>query len=184
MKHAEVATLLLRHEYYADGRCPDFAIEPSAETARLLRNHRCLCGTSPDGVRILTQLNATGQPFLPLPAAVTLRLELRLQNREFALFTDLTGLDRGAAVPQFTNAGAAVGNATELQLARNAPERPRRAPEVFAEVELHLTAMDRAAPPPPPFYIVFRAKRTRWAYYCVTDLAPARSPWASRSQAS
>lgn len=171
MKHREVTALLLRHEYYADGRCPDFAIKPCAETARLLRNHRCLCGTSSDGVRILTQCNAMGQPFLPLPAEVTLRFELRLQNREFALFTDLTGLGRGAAVPQFINAGAAAGDAPELQLATGAPERRRSAPEVFAEVELRLTAVDRAATPPPPFYVSFRAKRTRWAYYCVTDLA-------------
>lgn len=52
--------------------------------------------------------------------------------------------------------------------------RPRRAPDVFAEIDIELTGalvnLTSPVQPAPEFRISFGAKRARWAYYCVTDL--------------
>src|SRR5215510_14155895 len=53
MKFFAVFSLQLLHAYYRDGRCLDFAIEPTLETQRLLTNHRCVLKTTPNGVQVL-----------------------------------------------------------------------------------------------------------------------------------
>src|SRR5262245_10546858 len=109
MKHAALLDLFLTHSFYTDRRCPDFAIEPSADTAQLLRNHRCELRVRPSGIRVLTALDAvSGKPLLPLPGDAILRFHLALQNDDFALFTDLDAVN-ALPLPLFTNAGLAAG---------------------------------------------------------------------------
>jgi hypothetical protein len=168
VKHAPILDLRVTHTFYTDGTCPDLAIEPSAETARLLRNHRCVLGSSPSGVRVQTALApATGQPFLPLPADAVLRFHLVLQNRGFDLFTDL-GAVSALASPLFTNAAPSAGGPGELTLVAGATPLP---PKVFAAVEIHLDRWGSGGDVP-TFLVAFAARQWRWAYYCVTDLAP------------
>jgi hypothetical protein len=171
VKHGAILELLVKHSFYADGRCPDFAIEPSVETARLLRNHRCLVGATPGGLRVLTALDAgTGQPFLPLPTGTVLRFHLEQQNTDFSLFTDLGDLTSvsvdGQPRPLFTNAGLAPGAAGELLLVAGDSARARG---IFADVDIHLDGQS-PGPQPAAFHVAFQAKQWRWAYYCVTDL--------------
>ncbi|HZF48949.1 MAG TPA: hypothetical protein VE093_09885 [Polyangiaceae bacterium] len=162
MKRAAILELRLKHTFYLDGRCPDFTIEPSAETTRLLQRHRCLLRSTPDGVRVITPLDGS-QPALPLPDGAALHFYLRLENSDFALFTDLTGINlTGTPKPLFTNAG--LGSAGALALV---PSEDDRRPGVFADIEIHLSGL---GPEPGAFYVEFKAKKARWAYYCVTDL--------------
>jgi len=175
VKHVAIAELHIRHAYYADGTCSDFAIEPSDETDRLLRNHRCQIGPLADGFRILTQLGEDGQPFLPMPADTVLVFHLRLRNSEFSLFTDLSEIS-GRAAPIFTNFGAPTGAEGTLRLAadRAAPARPGAG--IFASLEIHL--LNRAHSTPPllgSFELAFKAKRLRWVYYCITDVTATTS---------
>lgn len=176
MRHAAIVEVLLRHAFYADGRCADLAIEPSADTARLLGNHRCLARSSPDGIRVLTPLDPQGaaaRPFLPLPADAVLLFHLRLRNPDFALFTDLAGLS-GHEAPLFTSAGAAAGSAGELRLALSAVDRKRLPQGTFGGVEIRVSDLaSGGAPPPATLHVAFQAKRARWAYYCVGDPAPS-----------
>lgn len=169
MKHVAIAELHIRHAYYADGKCSDFAIEPSEETDRLLRNHRCLIGLLTDGIRILTQLGEDGQPFLPMPADTVLVFHLRLRNSEFSLFTDLSEIS-GRAAPIFTNLGAPAGAQGTLRLAAQAAGTLRLGQGIFANVELHLLNQANTPPLFGAFELAFQAKRVRWVYYCITDL--------------
>ncbi|WP_437664840.1 hypothetical protein [Sorangium sp. So ce1182] len=166
MKHAAIIEVLLKHAFYADQRCPDLAIEPSDDTARLLRNHRCIVRSGPEGVRVLSPLDAAGQPFLPLPGDATLLFYIEVRGGDFAVVTDLTGIG-GRAAPVFTDAGA--GTDGELGLAPADPARPRLPPGIVAAVEIR----PGSAPRPARYQVSFQARRARWAYYCVTDLAPA-----------
>ncbi len=150
MRYSALFDLEVRHSFYADGRCPDFAIEASAATRRLLRNHRCLLRARVGGVRVVTALDEAGQSFLPLPADATLRFHLRLLNGDFALFTDLASIAR-------------EGEAVTVTY----PVPPRLRSEVFAEVEVRPGSRDL---PASKLEIGFAAKQARWAYYCVTDL--------------
>lgn len=163
MKYTVLLALELAHPFYAGGGCPDFAIEPSDETAALLRNHRCLLRAHATGIRVLLPVDGARQPLLALPAETPLRFHLTLQSDEFALFTDLTAI-RAAHGPVFTSRGSIDG---ELVLAPGG----RLPPGVFAGVELHLGGLGLDAEPL-TFRVVFQARRARWAYYCVTDLAP------------
>lgn len=168
MKYAALIELSLTHSYYADGRCPDFTIEASADTARLLASCRWLLQPGPSGVRALSPLDATGAPFLPLPAGSVLRFYLRLRNPDFALFTDLTGmtLERSLPAPLFSNQASMTSSL--LKLVTDTTGRAARPQGVFAEVVIVPGAMtgQRAS-----YSVAFTARQMRWAYYCLTDAA-------------
>lgn len=166
MKHVAIIEVLLKHAFYADQRCPDFAIEPSDATARLLRDHRCLLRSSPEGVQVLSPQDPTGQPFLPLPGDAALLFYIEVRGGDFAVITDLTAIS-GHSAPVFTDEGAGADG--ELRLAPADPARPRLPRGVFAAVEIR----PGSAPRPARFQVSFPARQARWAYYCVTDLSPA-----------
>ena len=42
MKYQPLLDLRLRHSYYSDGRCPDFALVLSESSRQLLDSRRCL----------------------------------------------------------------------------------------------------------------------------------------------
>ncbi|WP_437933064.1 hypothetical protein [Sorangium sp. So ce341] len=165
MKHVAIIEVLLKHAFYTDLWCPALSIAPSDATARLLRDHRCLVRSSSQGVRVLSPLDPMGQPFLPLPGDAALLFYIVVRGGDFAVVTDLTGV-RGRSAPVFTDAGA--GTDGELRLAPADPARPRLPPGVFAAVEIR----PGTAPWPARFQVSFPARQARWAYYCVTDLAP------------
>jgi hypothetical protein len=151
--------VLLKHLFYTNRRCPDFAIEPDVQTARLLRGHRCLLRTRPDGFSIVTPLDDAGLPFLPLPAGATLRFLLRLRNGDFALFTDLSAIEKIVGEgkwPVFAN----EGETDELQ---PVPEDPPNGEPAFAGIRIVLPVVAAT------LWAGFLAKQARWAYYCVTD---------------
>jgi hypothetical protein len=168
VKHRAVLELRLTHGFYPDGRCPDLGIAATDETVALLQNHRCLLRPSADGVLIFMPFDDAGQPFLALPASATLRFQLTLQNDDFALFTDLAALGAQSAfgAPIFTSVGSSGG---ALVLASSAVPNP---PGVLAGVDIHLDGLALGGPVPAAFRVAFQARRARWAYYCVTDLAP------------
>lgn len=163
MKYIVLLELGLTHPFYADRGCPDFAIEPSDESTALLRNHRCLLRPHATGLRVILPVDGARQPFLALPVDTPLRFHLTLQSDVFALFTDLTAI-RSKPAPVFTSEGSSEG---ELVLA----SRDKLPPGVFAGIELYLGGLSLDAAPL-SFRVVFQARRARWAYYCVTDLAP------------
>ncbi|MFC1603763.1 hypothetical protein ACFL5F_01930 [Planctomycetota bacterium] len=104
MKFLPVFTLRVTHPYYADGRCPDFSMEPNPATEKLLKNHRCVLKSFPDGVRVFMQVDDEGKPFIAYPEEIAFNFHLRLHNPDFALFTDLSDIANRPA-PLYTNAG-------------------------------------------------------------------------------
>ena len=167
MKYAAILDLRVTHSFYSDGKCPDLEVAPSDETAVLFGKHRCVLASSPSGVRVQTALDdTTGLPFLPLPANAVLRFRLALANADFSLFTDLDAVN-ALSSPVFTNAAPPAGSPGELTLVAG----PTAPPGVFAEVEIHLNGWGVGAGVS-SFAVAFKARQWRWAYYCVTDLAP------------
>lgn len=169
MKYATLFELSITHPYYRDGLCPDFTLVPSAETASLLRRVCCRFMPLPYGGRVVAALDADAARLLvSLEGGASLRFHLALQNDDFALFTDLSGL---AMVPLFTNADLPAGQGGELSLlSRTGARLPQG---MFAAVEI-LLAVAVPVPVAPRFRVAFQARAARWAYYCLTDL-PAPS---------
>ncbi|HEX8113613.1 MAG TPA: hypothetical protein VF516_38040 [Kofleriaceae bacterium] len=179
MKHAAVLELAVSHRFHADGRCRELVFEPTAETRRLLDAHRHLVRSSPGRFVVITPLGAA-QPLVPLPAGSSLRFDLRIASDDFALFTDLSALQRTPS-PLFSNAQMAVGQTGELALTTRMVRDPKtgadvpaeQPPGVLAEAEIVLRdgdAIGRALPTA-GFQITFQPRQRRWAFYCITDLA-------------
>ena len=103
MKYLTLFSLELLHSYYVDRRCPDFQIEPTPETQKLLKDSRCVLKPFPNGIHILILVDGENAPFIPLPVGAIFGFHLRLQNPDFILFTDLTAISQTAA-PLYTNA--------------------------------------------------------------------------------
>lgn len=170
MKFLPVFSLQLLHPYYRDGRCLDFAIEPTAETQRLLKNHRCVLKTAPNGLRVLIGGSEQQVPLIALQKGEVFSFHLRLQNPEFTLCTDLSAMAHTPA-PVYTNTEPGAARSSQLLLvSRKSP----LAAEVFADVEIGVTdsLLDLTAEPV-EFSIMFTAKQVKWAYYCITDLSDA-----------
>jgi hypothetical protein len=55
-QYAAIASLLVRHRYFADGLCRDLSFEPDAETATLLRQHRVLVKANESGFTLVAEL--------------------------------------------------------------------------------------------------------------------------------
>lgn len=91
-RHYKVYTSVnFMHDYYADGICADFVLQPTAETAAQLPKYRLLWGTV-DKKRthkyelLREQLDAV-TPLLPLPTQFILRFEMYMIKPDFVNFT-------------------------------------------------------------------------------------------------
>jgi len=89
MKYLPLFTLNLNHAYYADRRCPDFVVEPTPDTRRLLNKYRCIAKPHANGIRVLAATADDGSLFIQPVTGVTFVFQLILQNPMFPLFTDL-----------------------------------------------------------------------------------------------
>lgn len=171
MKRWPLLDVYLTHAYYADRRCPDFQIEPTPETQRLLANYRCVMKPLSNGIRLLAAAD-DGAMFIQPSHSLRFAFQLVLRNPDFPLFTDLSGIDQ-AVTPLYVNERISTREPVSLKLVSR-PSSTRRARSVFADVEI--TYGD--SPPdlvsgPDKFQIEFEAKQARWKYYVVTDTASA-----------
>ena len=119
--------LQLIHDYYTDSRCPDFQLEPTLCTRRLLQNHRGVIKYSSNTIQVVITATDAKQPFIPLQRKLKFRFNLRLQNSIFTLFTDLAELKR-LTNPIYTNSDQDDGTITPLLLI----SRPNIVTEQFA----------------------------------------------------
>jgi hypothetical protein len=115
MKFLPLLDLQVIHTYYADKLCPDFAIAPTSDTDRRLRNHRCTITPLGNGTRLFTAVTAEGKPLIPLPAALRLAFHLRLRNPDFALVTEPTQMGQ-PGVQRFTKQAGDGGAPVVLAL--------------------------------------------------------------------
>lgn len=173
MNYQPLFSLELRHDYYADGLCPDFDIVPTARTQQLLANYRCILRPYAYGVRVLTQVAGDGTAFITLPDSLRFDFELRLNNPDFVLFTDLSGaLKQGALLVN------QVGS-IELQVAPPAPAAAQPGaevaisladPAVFANLQITIGGAARILPQDNwQFQLRFQTKQCRWKYYVLLN---------------
>ena len=166
MKFLPLFDLHLTHPYYTQGRCPDFQIEPTLDTHRLLNNYRCVLKPRPNGVRVFTAVTDQGAPFISMVEGAIFAFHLRLQNPDFALFTDLTELTQTAA-PLYTNAGLSPGDPVQLALLSPCARLEKG---VFADLEIrHNDSLPEIADGPGEFHVTFKTKQARWKYYVIAD---------------
>jgi hypothetical protein len=155
-KFLPVFSVQLMHPYYTDGRCPDFDIEPTQPTQRLLTNARCLLKAMSNGIRVLRAVTDEHVPLIALPPNTTLTFCLRLLNSDFPLFTDLT------AIPQTT-----PPLSIQVDVSRG---------EAMIQIDFN-DSIPLTPTEPYVFDITFTAKQARWIYYVITDQRRIQSTW-------
>jgi hypothetical protein len=125
MKFLTLFTVRIKHLYYADTRCRDFQIEPTARTERFLKDQRCIMKLLPDGIQVVTPVDDKGDSLISMPGNAIFSFRLRLVHPNFPLFTDMAKITSKSA-PLFTNEGLKV-NTIPLTLS----ERTESNTEVF-----------------------------------------------------
>ncbi len=82
-----------RHDFYADGNCPDFAYIPLGRTTGMLRRNRLLLRSDETGLKVIYQsVPPSQQPIVSLELPLEFAFGMRLNNPAFQLFTDLPQL--------------------------------------------------------------------------------------------
>jgi hypothetical protein len=169
MRYRPLLNLNVSHAYYADGQCPDFQIEVTPETQRLLNNYRCIVKPFSHGLRILTAVDHD-TPFIQFRKELIFAFQLVLRNPDFAMFTDLPEMARSAARLYINEQVNTTGPEPLKLVSRPRPSVPGRASQVFADVEIRYgDSVPDMTSGPATFQIAFQAKQTRWKYYLVTD---------------
>lgn len=83
----------VQHEYYAGLKCTDFDMEPSPETALLLKRHQLLYKVTGNKLVVLTKVDKVDKPFAPLAVTEKLVFYQRLNN---PLFIEVSNIDRAS----------------------------------------------------------------------------------------
>jgi hypothetical protein len=89
MNYQRYVNLALFHDYYQQGICPDFTIEPTHTCQRILKGHRLLLKPTPNGLQLLIPVGVDQRPVLPLDGALAFTFLLKLKNPTFVNFTQL-----------------------------------------------------------------------------------------------
>jgi len=138
----------------------------SPDTERLLRNHRCVLRSRPDGVLCSAELGDNGSVLIGVDPSEKFSFNLTLQNAEFQLITDMSGIASQKA-PLFIPSDQNVLSGGSLQLTSRDEALDTG---VFAAVDIPGKVFGNPGAQPVQYFIDFAAERAIWLYYCVTDL--------------
>lgn len=170
MRYLPLFSLQLKHAYYNNSLCPDFHIEPSVDTAKVIKNHRCVLKRFLNGIQMFYPVTGAGHPFVSFDDDLIFKFCLYLKNTNFPLFTDLVELNQLAS-PYYSND---VPNGDPPNLGLDSNETIAVDRRAFSYAELHynsdwLTNLEET----PQFGISFLAKRVWWHFYLVTNESDA-----------
>lgn len=167
MKLERLFDLSLEHTYYADRRCPDVAIEPTAATEKLLKNHHCVLKKLIGGIKIYSTVDDQRKLYIPLREKAVFSFRLQVLNQEFFLFTDFAHIPEPPGFPIYTNNTNAPVESGELSVI-SLPSKP---PRCFAEAQIHFaSSLPSMGIDASSFKITFPAKKALWEYYVVTNV--------------
>ena len=176
MKYQSLFSVSIRHDYYPDHRCSDFAIEPTPSTQAILNDHRLLTKTQADRLSVLAPLDAIDQLFIPLADNQTLTFYLRFKILDFPSYTEIdwpiTASQAESKIYRFTNLIQEAESSSEL--AQEVIPKPIVGHPVTADL-LGLIEIgnqnnawtDRSRSH--DYQITFSAAQKHWQYYLITD---------------
>ncbi|MGZ8157305.1 MAG: hypothetical protein ACXWT1_06220 [Methylobacter sp.] len=160
MKYSPLVMIKIKHSFYDRGECPDFSVSASAQTARLLNNHRCIVKPNVYGLTVYVPVD-NQQPLIRFGDTSQLSFDLKLQTNEFALYTgqrlELSNPSGLQLVQQGLNVNLKQGIGTT-------PD----ANEPLLSVAIQRD-FNQIMATPETDEIRFFAKPVLWFYYLVTD---------------
>lgn len=84
----KIVSVTVNHDFYGDGICRDFTIQPTFESSQLLRNHSLLFKTTPSGFLISLDKNSNYQSEV-FSGPLNLEFVMTAVNQLFINFTDI-----------------------------------------------------------------------------------------------
>ncbi len=96
-------TLELLHKFYANGACIDFTIQPSAQTAFLLRGNNIIAKQYQHELYTGIEVNTTANPFILPAEGAQFTFFLQLNNPAFFNYTNLPASFPRNKIYYFTN---------------------------------------------------------------------------------
>jgi hypothetical protein len=160
MKYSPLVIIKLKHSFYDHGECPDFFIDPDAQTIRLLSNHRCVIKANTYGLTIYVPIE-NQQPLIGFADTTKFVFDFKLKTSDFAQFTDqCLQLSNPAAITLFQkglNVNPQQGIVTTCGV--NEPLLRVAIQRDFNQIMVNPAADE----------IRFFAKPVFWFYYLLTD---------------
>jgi hypothetical protein len=164
MRYQRLFSIEVNHGFYPSSPCRDARIEPRSTNGsgvRALNRYRLLTRRWANGIEVATPIDDDDQPLISFAPDLELGFDLRVDNPDFALFTDLSawaGLDRP------------ILRSVQGQLALSLGDEVEPAPrphDVMAVIAIEGLAASWLANPP-KFTIEFSVRSRYWVYYLVT----------------
>ena len=197
MKYQPYLSLSVEHPYYYQNLCRDFELTPTYICQKILKGHRFVIKTAINGLKLLMPVNSEEFPIFPLNSAVIFTFLLKLENPNFASFTQFKETYQPSKHLYVFSNEANHDNLTlksqliefeRLTLAKIALTQIEsdNLTENFSKLELRcgaiaeLNSMKRGQifglveihPPTSQnqeIIIPFQAKKQIWSYYLITD---------------
>ncbi|MGZ4954231.1 MAG: hypothetical protein ACXV8Q_03885 [Methylobacter sp.] len=159
MNYLPLVMITLKHSFYDSGRCPDFAVVPNPNTAKLLNNHRCIVKPNVYGLSVYVPVE-NQHPLIRF-AADRLLFDLILQTDDFAMYTDQRVEFSNLTDMQLYQAGSSVKPEQDILTAAKINE-----PLLNIVIQRDFNQISATADNDE---IRFFAKPVLWFYYVVTD---------------
>jgi hypothetical protein len=164
MRYQRLFSIEVNHGFYPNSACRDLQIEPRSTDprgVRALNRYRLLTRQRANGIEISTPLDDDDQPLIDFAPDLELGFELRVNNPDFALFTDLsTWAELERPILQTVEGQLILALDDEVQPA----PRPH---DVMAVITIDGIAASWLTDPP-KFTVEFTSKSHNWVYYLVT----------------
>lgn len=103
VKYQVLASLALQHDYYTDGRCPDFRIVPSSGTQATLKNIGAVYKVTGNKLQVLIRTDEQDKAFIPVTDAHSFVFYLLAENPLFFNITNVTQQPASHRRYYFTN---------------------------------------------------------------------------------
>lgn len=177
MHYQRLFDLNIFHEYYRDGICSDFLIEPTQLCWKLVRGHRLILKNTAQGLVVLMPVDGEQQPMFPLAENIVFTFLLKLKNSAFTSFTSLEP-DYSAIAHLYTFSNQTL---TKPGIVTLPPAiHSRGGNNAFGIVEIHNNASLKKS----EFQIKFSAKTQRWKYYLIASKKGQAAPFSIQDKNS
>jgi len=103
IKYGNLFSVELLHNYFSDGRCPDFDIVPSIQTQKILSGHQMIAKQFGNKLFVGTSIDGSGKPFIMPEEGLNFTFFLKLKNPLFLNYTNLLIPPTNGMIYYFSN---------------------------------------------------------------------------------
>lgn len=171
--YKELFSLNLMHDYYSDGKCPDFNITPTPECKEFLEDYHIIFKNKITGIQLVVATNDGSTPFIDISDVSKFTFYMKLNESAFGNYTVLDDIDKDKIYAYDNQAGA--DGLTLTQVKRSEITPPISDTTVFGVIDIYAEQLSDLSTPS-QYTISFTASALNWSYYfIVTQQSPEKT---------